>query len=258
MTKQINLNADMGESFGAYSIGNDGAMLDVVGSANIACGYHAGDPLVMAETVRLALAKGVSIGAHPAFPDLQGFGRRRMSIPLEELAAMVTYQIGALKGIAESQGGGVTHVKPHGALNNMACEDMGMAKAIAKAVQMMSPALILLAPAGSCLYQAGLEAGLPTAAEIFADRTYQENGNLTPRSSPGAVIHDPEQSADQVLSFLKAGKIMTPSGSGIETPIHSICVHGDSDNALAIANRVTEKLKDAGFRLLGLPEVLKN
>ncbi len=257
MMKKINLNADMGESFGTYSLGNDAAMLDVVKSANIACGYHAGDPLVMSETTRLAAEKGVSIGAHPSFPDLQGFGRRKMSIPLNELEAMVVYQIGALMSIASSRGTSVTHVKPHGALNNMACVDIDMALAIARAVKSVSPNLILLAPACSKLFQAGVELGLVTAAEIFADRTYDENANLTPRSEPGAVIHDPEQSADQVLSFIEAGKIITQSGVGIETPIHSICVHGDSAGALAIAVRVTERLKQAGYDLVPIPDLFE-
>ncbi|MBL4667004.1 MAG: 5-oxoprolinase subunit PxpA [Sneathiella sp.] len=258
MNKQINLNADMGESFGAYSLGNDAAMLGVVGSANIACGYHAGDPIVMSETTRLAAEKGVSIGAHPSFPDLQGFGRRKMSLPLDELEAMVVYQIGAMMSIATSRGTAVTHVKPHGALNNMACEDEGMALAIARAVKSVSPSLILLAPACSKLFHAGVELELTTAGEIFADRTYDENGNLTPRSAPGAVIHDPEQSADQVLSFIEAGKIITPSGAGIETPIHSICVHGDSANALAIAKRVKERLQKAGYNLVGIPNLFES
>lgn len=256
MNKLINLNADMGESFGAYSIGNDAAMLDVVRSANIACGYHAGDPLVMSKTVELATKRGVSIGAHPSFPDLQGFGRRKMTIALSELEAMIVYQIGALMGIAQSQLATVSHVKPHGALNNMACEDMDMARTIARAIKSISDSLILLAPAGSCLFRAGEEFGLPTAGEVFADRTYDENGNLTPRSEPGAVIHDPEQSADQILSFLEAGKILTPSGKGIETSLHSICVHGDTDNALLIAVRVKERLNEAGYRLVALPETL--
>ena len=254
--KLINLNADMGEGFGKYSIGNDTAMLEVIGSANIACGYHAGDPLVMSTTTRLAKEQGVSIGAHPAFPDLQGFGRRKMVLPLPELEAMMVYQIGALQAVAQSQGAKVTHVKPHGALNNMAAEDMKMSRAIARAITSVDPALILLATAGSCLCKAGLELGLSTAGEIFADRTYDENGNLTPRSQPNAVIHDPEQSADQILSFLDEGKIITPSGKRIDTPIHSICVHGDTKEAVAIAHRVKQRLEGAGYKLVTLPEVL--
>jgi len=255
MSKQVNLNADMGESFGAYSIGNDAAMLDLVGSANIACGYHAGDPLVMGKTIQLAAERSVSIGAHPSFPDLQGFGRRKMTLPLDELEAMVVYQIGAIVAVAKSKDATVTHVKPHGALNNMACEDMAMASAIANAVKSIDASLILLAPAASCLYKAGVEAGLPTAGEVFADRTYQEDGNLTPRSQPGAVIHDANQSADQILSFLEAGKILTPSGAGIEAEIHSICVHGDNEQALAIAKGVKDCLVSKGYSLATLPEM---
>ncbi|WP_020593036.1 5-oxoprolinase subunit PxpA [Kiloniella laminariae] len=254
--KLINLNADMGEGFGQYGIGNDAAMLEIIGSANVACGYHAGDPLVMSKTAQLAKEKGVSIGAHPAFPDLQGFGRRKMVLPLDELEAMMVYQIGALMAVATSQGSRVTHVKPHGALNNMAAEDMEMSRAIARAIRSVNPDLIMLATAGSCLCKAGLELGLPTAGEIFADRTYDEEGNLTSRSLPNAVIHDPEQSAEQILSFVEAGKIITPSGKGIETPIHSICVHGDTAEAVAIAQRVKERLEQAGYRLAPLPEVM--
>ncbi len=256
MSKLINLNADMGESFGAYSIGNDAAMLNVVGSANIACGYHAGDPLVMGQTVELAKENDVSIGGHPGFPDLQGFGRRKMSVPSQELEAMIIYQVGALQAIAKSKGAEITHVKPHGALNTMACVDMNMSRVVAQAIKAISPDMILLAPATSCLYRAGIDANLSTASEVFADRTYDKNGNLTPRSEPGAVIHDPEQSADQILSFLNAGKLLTPSGQGIETPIHSICVHGDTANALAIAKCVRKRLQKAGFELADLPLIL--
>jgi len=255
MNKLINLNADMGEGFGAYEIGNDAAMLDIVRSANIACGYHGGDPLVMRNTVKLAHQKGVSIGAHPSFPDLQGFGRRKMTIPFDELEAMIIYQIGALMALAQSQGTKVHHVKPHGALNNMAAVDKSMAEAIARSIKAVDPSLVLLATAGSCLYHAGVGAGLATAAEIFADRTYDEQGNLTPRSQPGAVIHDPDQSADQILSFVKAGKIITPSGKGIETPIHSICVHGDTKEALKIAEKVRERLENEGCQLVSLAEM---
>ncbi|MFD2206503.1 LamB/YcsF family protein [Kiloniella antarctica] len=256
--KLVNLNADMGEGFGKYGIGNDTAMLEVIGSANIACGYHAGDPLVMSTTTRKAKEKGVSVGAHPAFPDLQGFGRRKMILPLPELEAMMVYQIGALMAVAKSQGTSVTHVKPHGALNNMAAENIEMSRAIARAISSIDPTLILLATAGSCLCTAGLELGLPTAGEIFADRTYDEKGNLTPRSQPNAVIHDPEQSADQILSFLDEGKIITPSGKRIDTPIHSICVHGDTAEAVAIANRVKQRLESAGYTLVTLPEVMSS
>ena len=258
MVKLVNLNADMGESFGAYSMGNDQAMLDLVGSANIACGYHAADPLVMMETVGLANERGVSLGAHPSFPDLQGFGRRKMYIPAAELEAMIIYQIGALTAIAKANGSTVTHVKPHGALNNMASIDLELSSSIAKAIKAADPDLILLAPATSCLYIAGVESGLKTAGEIFADRTYDDDGNLTPRSQPNAIIHDPKQAADQVLSFLNSSKLITQSGKEIDAKIHSICVHGDSANAIDIARAVKDRLTEHGYQLAALPEVIRN
>lgn len=255
MKKAINLNADLGESFGAYSIGNDLEMMRLVNSANVACGFHASDPVVMNRTVKEALTNGVSIGAHPSFPDLQGFGRRRMDIPTDELRAMILFQIGALQAIAAANNTHVSHVKPHGALYNMASVDSSIAECITQAVKMLDDKMILLAGAGSCLYRAGVEAGLKTAGEIFADRTYTEDGNLTPRSEPGAVIHDPAQSAAQIISFLEAGKILTASGKEIDAPFHSICVHGDSPNAINVAGHVKDRLSKAGYELLALTEI---
>ncbi len=170
MIRSINLNADLGEGFGAYSIGNDEAMLDIIKSANIACGFHGGDPLVIRRTVQMANARGVSIGAHPSYPDLQGFGRRSMSLTNEELESILSYQIGALVGVARSVGAEVSHVKPHGALNNRAAENIEIATVVARAIRDVDPDLILLSPAGSFLTQAGREAGLLVAEEIFADR----------------------------------------------------------------------------------------
>ncbi len=253
MTKQVNLNADLGESYGMYSIGNDEAMLKTVNSANIACGYHAGDPLVMRDTIAEAKANGVSIGAHPSFPDLQGFGRRKMVLSNDELETMTAYQIGALMAMATMNDTTVTHVKPHGAMNNMASVDQDMADAIVRGMKAVDPKLILLATAGSCLFKAGIKAGIPTAGEIFADRTYDEEGNLAPRSQPGAIIHDADQAADQVLSFLESGKILTPEGKGIDADIHSICVHGDKPAALAIATGVKDRLIKDGYALTPLP-----
>lgn len=253
MTKQVNLNADLGESYGMYSIGNDEAMLKTVNSANIACGYHAGDPLVMRDTIAEAKANGVSIGAHPSFPDLQGFGRRKMVLSNDELETMTAYQIGALMAMAAMNDTAVTHVKPHGAMNNMASVDQDMADAIVRGMKAVDPKLILLATAGSCLFKAGIKAGIPTAGEIFADRTYDEEGNLAPRSQPGAIIHDADQAADQVLSFLESGKILTPEGKGIDADIHSICVHGDKPAALAIATGVKDRLIKDGYALTPLP-----
>ena len=252
----INLNADLGESFGAYRMGDDAALLAIVGSANVACGFHGGDPLVMAQTVRLARAAGVSIGAHPSFPDLQGFGRRAMRLSTDELAAVVTYQVGALIGMAQSQGARVTHVKPHGAMSNMACEDAAMAATIAGAVRAVDPGLILLAPALSQLAQAGRAAGLRVADEVFADRAYTEDGNLVPRSQPGAVLATSQECLAQVLRMLERGGIVSASGRLLPATFHSICVHGDNAHAVATAAAVHAGVLAAGHRLCSLPELM--
>jgi len=249
----INLNADLGESFGAWRMGDDRALLGIVGSANIACGFHGGDPLVMTDTVRLAREAGVSLGAHPSFPDLQGFGRREMQLAPRELAAVVTYQVGALIGIAQAQGQRVTHVKPHGAMNNMACEDAAMAATIAKAVKAIDPQLILMAPALSQLAAAGRAAGLRVADEVFADRAYTEDGNLVPRSVPGAVLHDSAECLAHVLRMIERGGIVTLTGKLLPCSFHSICVHGDNAHAVATAAAVRDGLLAAGHRLKPLP-----
>ena len=251
----INLNADLGESFGAWRMGDDRALLGIVGSANVACGFHAGDPLVMTETVRLAREAGVSLGAHPAFPDLQGFGRRAMALSPRELAAVVTYQVGALMAIAQAQGQRVTHVKPHGAMNNMACEDAAMAATIAGAVKAIDAQLILLAPALSQLAAAGRAAGLRVADEVFADRAYTEDGNLVPRSVPGAVLHDSAECLAHVLRMLEGGGIVTLTGKRLPCSFHSICVHGDNAHAVATAAAVRDGLLAAGHHLKSLPEL---
>lgn len=252
----INLNADLGESFGAYRMGDDAALLAIVGSANVACGFHGGDPSVMAETVRLAQAAGVSIGAHPSFPDLQGFGRRAMRLGPDELAAVVVYQVGALMGMARSQGGRVSHVKPHGAMSNMACEDAAMATTIARAVRSVDPDLILLAPALSQLALAGRAVGLRVADEVFADRAYTDEGNLVPRSQPGAVLASSAECLAHVLRMLARGGIVSASGRLLPTPFHSICVHGDNAHAVATAAAVRDGLLAAGHRLCSLPDLL--
>ena len=252
----INLNADLGESFGAWRMGDDRALLGIVGSANLACGFHGGDPLVMTETVRLAGEAGVSLGAHPSFPDLQGFGRRAMQLSPRELAAVVTYQVGALMGIAQAQGQRVSHVKPHGAMNNMACEDAAMAATIAGAVKAIDPWLILMAPALSQLAAAGRAAGLRVADEVFADRAYTEDGNLVPRSVPGAVLHNSADCLAHVLRMLERGGIVTLTGQLLPCDFHSICVHGDSPQAVATAAAVHDGLIAAGHRLRTLPELL--
>jgi UPF0271 protein len=253
---KINLNADLGESFGAWTMGEDAALLGVVNSANIACGFHAGDPLVMRNTVRTALAAGVGLGAHPAYPDLQGFGRRPMTLAPAELEAVILYQIGALAGMAAAEGGRLSHVKPHGALNNQACDDAALADVVARAVRDFDRELVLLAPALSELQAAGQRAGLAVAAEIFADRAYTDAGTLVPRSRPGAVIHDTGAVVAHVLRMLQAGGIVAASGKLLPTAMHSICVHGDTPGAVDNARRLRAALQAAGWQMAGLNEVI--
>ncbi|AYH45108.1 5-oxoprolinase subunit PxpA [Azoarcus sp. DN11] len=255
MSERINLNADLGESFGAWRMGDDAAMLEVVKSANVACGFHAGDPLVMRQTVATAKRCGVSLGAHPGFPDLQGFGRRRMDLPAAELEAMLIYQIGALAGIARADGMTVTHVKPHGALNNMACADAKLAATVARAVRAADPDLILLAPVLSQLVIAGREAGLRVVEEVFADRAYLDDGNLVPRSQPGAMVHGADACLRHVLAMLEAGALISINGKRLPVKAQSICVHGDDAEAVATARALRDGLQRAGYELVSIPEL---
>jgi UPF0271 protein len=236
-------------------MGSDGAMLGIVKSANVACGYHAGDPTVMLKTAALARDNGVSIGAHPGFPDLQGFGRRRMDIPLDELEAMMLYQIGALEACARAQGMRVTHVKPHGALSNIACAERKVADAIARAVKRLDPALILLAPAASQLILAGREQGLPIVEEVFADRAYLDDGNLVPRSQPGAMVHGAEASLAHVMRMVEEQALISITGKRIPVNPQSICVHGDNAEAVATAKALREGLEKAGYTMATIPEI---
>ena len=251
-TQKLNLNADLGESFGAWRMGDDSALLPLVQSASLACGFHAGDPVTMRKTVAAALAAGVSLGAHPSYPDLQGFGRRSMRCSTEEVEALVLYQIGALDGFAREKGARVSHVKPHGALSNDACRDAGLAAAIARAIKAYDEGLILLAPALSLLAEAGAEAGLRVASEIFADRTYEDDATLTPRAMAGAVLHDEKDCLDHVAAMLAAGGIVSRGGKIQPTPIHSICVHGDGPAAVATA-RALNAILATEFTLTPLP-----
>lgn len=253
---KINLNADCGESFGAWTMGDDEALLQIVRSANVACGFHAGDPLVMRQTVRRALAAGVSLGAHPSYPDLAGFGRRALAMAPAELEAALIYQLGALAGIAAAEGARLTHVKPHGALNNQACEDAALADTVARAVRAFDAGLILLAPALSQLVAAGERAGLRVAAEVFADRAYTDAATLVPRGQPGAVLHGDAEVVAHVRRMLDAGGIVARSGKVLPTPMHSICVHGDTPGAAANAKALSAALAGAGWRLVTLPEAL--
>ena len=254
MTK-INLNADMAESWGPYTIGADSALLGIVGSANIACGAHAGEPRIMDGTLQAARSQGVSVGAHPGYPDLKNFGRVPMDLSPEVLQAELWAQIGALCAIGKVRGWPVTHVKPHGALNNQACKEPILARRIAEAMAEYDRDLILLAPILSPLAEAGQRAGLRVAHEVFADRTYEPDGQLTPRSIPGAVMHDLNLVRQHLSSMLEDGTIICREGTRIETEFQSICVHGDGPAAIEIAEAARQCIIDAGHVPATLPQI---
>lgn len=245
----IDLNCDMGESFGAYHIGRDEDILAYVSSANIACGFHAGDPGVMRRTVRLCLERGVSIGAHPGLPDLAGFGRREIRISASEAYELTVYQIGALQAFVRAEGGVMRHVKPHGALYNMAAADPGLAAAIASAVQRVDPALILYGLAGSELIRQAGRIGLRAAAEAFADRGYRPDGTLAPRSERGAVIADAALAAEQAVRIAQTQSVTAVDGHAIAIAADTLCIHGDSPHALEFASRIREALQQSGIRI---------
>ena len=242
----------MGEGFGAWTMGDDAALLDHVTSANIACGFHAGDPGAMHRTVELALKKGVAVGAHPSLPDLQGFGRRRMNVSAVEAYDMVLYQIGALAGFATACGGKLAHVKPHGALYNMAAKDAGLAQAIARAVKDFDSRLVLFGLAGSELVRAGEQAGLRTANEVFADRTYQADGSLTPRTQPDAIIHNADTAVAQVRRMVKDGKVKSIDGPDVVVRADTLCIHGDEPNAVEFARKIRNALDADGVRVAAI------
>ncbi|HSS07402.1 MAG TPA: 5-oxoprolinase subunit PxpA [Rhodanobacteraceae bacterium] len=248
MTKTIDLNCDMGESFGAWTMGQDAEVLAHVSSANIACGFHAGDPATMRRTVAAAVARNVAIGAHPSLPDLAGFGRREMRVSADETYAMTLYQIGALDAIARAAGARLHHVKPHGALYNMAAKDRALADAIAAAVHDFDAGLILVGLAGSELPRAGEAAGLAVAHEAFADRRYEADGSLMARSKPGAVIEDVDAAVAQAISIATRSEVETQGGA-LRVDADTICVHGDRADAATFARRLRAALQDAGVTI---------
>jgi len=242
----IDLNCDMGESFGAYRIGMDERLMPYITSANIACGFHAGDAAVMRRTVRACKANQVAIGAHPGLPDLSGFGRREMRITPDEAYEMVIYQIGALMGFVRSEDAVLRHVKPHGALYNMAAADSALAEAIAEAVYRVDPGLILFGLAGSELTKAGIRRGLLVAEEAFADRTYRADGTLTPRSEANAVLQDSVEAAEQALLIVRDGLAWTGDGGTTSIAADTVCIHGDSPHALEFAIAIKQRLEQEG------------
>jgi UPF0271 protein len=255
--KMIDLNCDMGEGFGVYSLGDDEAMLDIVTSANIACGFHAGDPLVMAKTLAEAKARGVGCGAHPSFMDLWGFGRRPiLGQSPDEIEKQLIYQIGALQALAHAQGFRLAHVKTHGSLGNMANEDMELARAVARAIKAVDANLIFIVMPGLPTERAGEEAGLRVAREIYADRAYADNGNLASRKLPGAVLHDAEAAAERVLRIVETGEVVSISGAHIPVRADTVCVHGDTADAVAMARAVRTRLEAAGYAVRPMAEWL--
>lgn len=245
----VDLNCDCGEGFGPYTMGEDRAMLDIVTSCNVACGFHAGDPDIMAATFTMALERGVAVGAHPGFADRAGFGRRALPVTEAEAERLVAYQIGAATALAAQAGHRLTHVKPHGALSNLAMRDAGLAAAIARASRAVDPALAFLAVAGTELERAGETAGLRTVREIYADRGYTDEGHLAPRSAEGAVLHDCAEAASRAARMVEDGAVTSLGGRRVPIGIDSICVHGDTPGALVMARAVREALEAAGVEI---------
>lgn len=245
----VDLNCDMGESFGPWKMGNDAAIMEFVSSVNIACGFHAGDPTVMRRTAELALEKGLAVGAHPGFHDLQGFGRRKMSLSPEEASDLILYQVSAMKGVCESLGGKLRHVKPHGALYNQAAANPTLSRAIADAVRSLDPDLVLYGLSGSCLITEARDAGLSTASEVFADRTYQSDGSLTPRTRQDALIEDTASAVKQAIAMISNGQVTATDGTSVEVAADTICMHGDGKNAVAFAEAINRALADQGIAI---------
>ncbi|WP_298935193.1 5-oxoprolinase subunit PxpA [uncultured Ruegeria sp.] len=243
---RVDLNADMGESFGPWTMGDDESLLKIITSANIACGFHAGDWDVMAKTMALAAENDVGIGAHPGFPDLQGFGRRNMKVPHASLRNLVRYQLGAAQGMATAVGTKVRHLKLHGALANMCSVDIDMARACYQGALDVNPNIIIMVLAATKQEDAVVELGCEWVGEIFADRAYNDDGTLVDRNLPGAVIHDPEIAGPRILNMVREGAIITESGKRLETSIDTICLHGDGPTAVQIARSVRENLIEGG------------
>ncbi|MGP9764320.1 LamB/YcsF family protein [Halomonas sp. AOP13-D3-9] len=257
MSIHVDLNCDMGESFAAWRMGDDCAMLDIVTTANIACGFHAGDPMVMHETLMQARDRGVQVGAHPSFMDLVGFGRRRIEGESpSDLEKQLIYQIGAIRTMAAVVGHPIRHVKTHGALGNMAAEDRELALAVSRAIVAIDPALIQLAMPGMQTSLTAQELGLRVGNEVFADRAYADNGNLLSRKLPGAVIHDPEAAADRVLLMLEEQAVTTISGKRIALDIDSVCVHGDTPGAVEMAATLRRRLENAGVSIRPMADIV--
>lgn len=254
---KVDLNSDLGESFGAYKIGLDSEVIKYVSSANIACGYHAGDPLVMDQTIIAAKASNVAIGAHPGYPDLMGFGRRNIACTPKEAKAYVKYQIGALSAFAKANGMVLQHCKPHGALYNMAAKDINLALAIAEAIAEVDDKIILLGLANSKMIEAGKQVGIKVASEVFADRAYLADGTLTPRSMDGSVIHDTNFAIERTIKMVKEGKVTAITGEEVPLCADSICVHGDNVSAVEFVKNIRARLISEGVEIAPISEIVK-
>lgn len=252
----VDLNCDMGESFGAYKLGLDEDVAKYVSSANVACGFHAADPVVMHKTVEILKKNGVKVGAHPGFPDLIGFGRRNMNVSPDEARAYVLYQIGALNAFCKANGLVLQHVKPHGALYNMAGRDYALSRAICEGIAAVDSSLILLGLSGSQMLKAAADTGLKCAKEVFADRAYEEDGSLVARTKPGALITDEEEAIERVIDMVKYGKVKTITGKEIKAEADSVCVHGDGVKALAFVKKIKSALAAEGVRVAPLCEII--
>ncbi len=249
---KIDINCDMGESFGAYSLGRDAEVMSSITSANVACGFHAGDPGVMRRTIALAREHGVAVGAHPGHPDLVGFGRREMQVSPAEVEDFVLYQIGALAAIAQAQGIKLQHVKAHGALYNQAVRDRALADGIARATRGFDPSLVFFALPGSALEAAGRAAGLHVACEVFADRAYEPDGTLASRKKPGSVIHDVDAVVARAIAMVRDGRVVATNGATIPLKADTICVHGDTPGAEVLARALRQGLEQAGIEVRSL------
>lgn len=254
---KVDLNSDLGESFGRYTIGSDDRIIPLITSANIACGFHASDPVVMMKTVNMVKKAGTGAGAHPGYPDLMGFGRRNMNVSHEEAKAYTLYQISALGGMCKAAGVKLSHVKPHGAMYNMAGKDYELSKAICEAIKEYDSSLIVMGLAGSQMVKAARDMGLKTAEEVFADRAYEEDGSLVARSKPGAMIEDEEEAIARVIRMIKEGKVQAITGNDIDIKADSVCVHGDGEKALLFVEKIRKALTDEGIEICPLEEVCR-
>ena len=257
MAFKVDLNCDLGESFGNYKIGGDDKIIPLISSANVACGFHAGDPVVMKKTIETAKKNNIGIGAHPGFLDLMGFGRREMKISIDEAKAYVLYQLGALGAFCKSEGVKLQHVKPHGALYNMAAKDYKLSRAIYEAVAEFDNSLIILGLSGSETLKAAKDLGLKYASEVFADRAYEEDGSLVARSKEGAMIHDENEAIERVVKMIKEQKVTSITGKEIPIKADSICVHGDGEKALLFVKKIQEKLESENILIQKLSEIVQ-